>query len=61
LETFVGQSQAPFQLQATRNIGKHHRSEETSPTRVSSDTATPATSQHRRFIYPLTAFQHIMA
>jgi len=29
--------------------------------RVSSDTATPARSQHRWFIYPLTAFQHIMA
>ena len=56
----TGQSQAPFQLQATGNVGKHPRSEETLPTRVTSDTATRARPQHRRFIYPvLTAFQHI--
>jgi len=56
LQTFVGQSQAPFQLQATGNIGKHRRSEETLPTQVTSDTATPARSQRRWFIYPLPAF-----
>jgi len=30
----------------------NRRSEETSPTRVSSDTASPDRSQHRWFIYP---------
>ena len=42
--------------QATGNIGKHRRSEGTSPTRVSSDTAIPARSQRRWFILPLSAF-----
>jgi len=41
-----------FNFQETGNIGKHRRSKETSPTRVSSDTGTPARSQHRLFIYP---------
>ena len=40
--------------------GKHCQSKETSPTLVSSDTGTPARSQHRYFIYPLAAFQYIM-